>query len=392
MNEPARSLSRRELISRVARTGLKTASVPLALKVLADVNAAWARAGRQVPFKREVDLYRKLPRNRIQCFVCPLNCVLAPGETCFCRSRTNERGTLYSRGWAKPCIVSIDPIEKLPFNNFYPGEKVASIAVGGCNLRCLYCQNWEQSQKKPDQVRPLIDLEPARAVESAREKELSTIAFTYTEPTAFHEYAMDIAAEARRAGVRVVSGTAAFVNRRPIREACKVIDAFAVTLKGFDETFYEKVCGARLKPVLNAIEEIRSEGAWLELTTLIVPTYNDDVAKIKRMARWIRKNLGSTVPWHFARFVPRYKLKKIPQTPVQTLDDARKAALDAGIEFVYTSNIAPHAGNHTYCPRCKAMLIERVGFKTIRNRIKKGRCPCGHEIPGSFASQPRKGD
>jgi len=391
-----RSLSRREFFSRAASAGFKTTSLPLALKVLADVNAARARAEREAisgkgrPFDREVDLYRKLPDKRIQCFVCPLNCVLSPGETCFCRSRTNVNGTLYSRGWAKPCIVSVDPIEKLPFNNFLPGEKVASIAVGGCNLRCRYCQNWEQSQKKPDDLRPVIDLPPERAVASTQKKGLSTIAFTYTEPTAFHEYVIDIAAEAQRAGVRVVSGTAAFVNRRAIREACRVVDAFAVTLKGFDETFYEKVCGARLKPVLNAIEEIRSEGVWLELTTLIVPTYNDDRAKVRQMAKWIRKNLGSKVPWHFARFVPRYRLKNIPQTPVQTLDDVRDAALDAGIEFVYTSNIAPHAGNHTYCPRCKAMLIERVGFKTIDNRIEKGRCPCGHEIAGIFSSQPKK--
>jgi pyruvate formate lyase activating enzyme len=200
---------------------------------------------------------------------------------------------------------------------------------------------------------------------------------------------MDIASEARGRGVRCVSGTAAYVNKRPIRDACRVIDAFAVTLKGFDEAFYEKVCGISLKPVLAAIEEIKSEGAWLELTTLIVPTYNDDIAKVKEMARWIRKNLGTRVPWHFARFVPRYRLKNIPQTPVQTLADARNAALDEGLEFVYTSNVAPHEGNNTCCPRCGRLLIERVGFKTLDNHIKKGRCPCGHEIAGVFEKQPR---
>jgi len=313
-----------------------------------------------------------------------LNCVLAEGKTCFCRTRTNIKGTLYSRAWGNPCIVSLDPIEKLPLSNYLPGETVVSLATGGCNLRCTYCQNWEQSQKKPDDVKPTFDLDPGQAVASAVKKEVGTIAFTYTEPTAFLEYTFDIAAEAKRKGVRCVSGTAAYINKRPIREACKVIDAFSVTLKGFDETFYKKVCAVELKPVLSAIEEIKSEGRWLELSTLIVPTYNDDIGKVKEMAKWIRKTLGTKVPWHFARFVPRYKLRNVPQTPVQTLEDARKVALDEGIEFVYTSNIAPHEGNNTRCPKCDRMLIERVGFRVIENTIKTGRCRCGKSIAGVF--------
>jgi len=387
---PGCPLSRRQFLNRAARSGVKAASLPLALELL--LSGKPASAAGAAPFEREVYYYRKLPDRKIQCFVCPFNCVLKPGETCFCRSRINVDGTLYSRGWGKPCIVSIDPIEKLPFGNCLPGEKVVSLAVGGCNLRCLYCQNWEQSQEIPDKVRPVHDLDPGAAVASTRKKKIRTIAFTYTEPIAFYEYMIDIAAEAGAHGIRTVAGTALFANRRPVRDACRHIDAFAVTLKGFDQAFYRKVCGADLKPVLAALEEIRSEGRWLELTSLIVPTFNDDMKKIRDMARWIRRNLGADVPWHFSRFVPRYKLANLPRTPIQTLEDARKTALDQGIDYVYTSNIAPHEGNNTYCPRCGRTLIERVGFKIIKNFLEKGRCPCGRKIAGIFEHEHRGGE
>jgi len=276
-------------------------------------------------------------------------------------------------------------------NHFYPEEETICIAVGGCNLRCLYCQNWEWSQKRPNDVTKRFDLSPAKAVHSVLDRKVNTIAFTYTDFIGFFEYACDIADIAKRTGVKCVSATNGYVNKPVIRKAAEKMDAITVGLKGFDDRFYQEVCGARLNPVLDSIVEIKSAAnCWLEITTLIIPTYNDNLKLIKKMARWIRKNVGSKTPWHLSRFTPNYKLKDVPRTPVQTLDDARNIALDVGLEYVYTSNVAPHKGNNTYCPNCNKAIIERVGFKVLKNSIKDGRCKCGHRIAGHFSADKKE--
>jgi pyruvate formate lyase activating enzyme len=337
-------------------------------------------------FEREVDFYERLPGRRIQCFVCPLLCKLEDGQTCFCRTRTNHGGRLLTHAYNNPCILRLDPIEKLPLNHFRPGTRTLSIGFGGCNLRCLYCQNWEHSQSKPDEVKT-IELTPKQAVEAARNKGVDTIAFTYTEPVVFMEYAKDLAQLAREEGLRVVVATAAFAEPEPLLDFAQYVDAFVVALKGFTEDFYKVVCGSRLAPVLTAIEALHKRSkSWLELITLIVPTYNDHLPTLEQMFGWIRSHLGCDVPLHLARFVPQYRLTNLPQTPVQILDAAREAAMDRGLRYVYTSNIAPHEGNHTYCPKCGALLIERLGLKLIGNKLHGDRCPaCRRQVPGVWS-------
>ncbi len=284
--------------------------------------------------------------------------------------------------YGNPCIISLDPIEKLPLHHFLPGARTLSLATAGCNLRCLYCQNWQQSQVRPDQLRN-FNLPPAEAVRKAKEQNIPVIAYTYTEPVVFWEYVMDISEQAKAEGLKNVVATALFMTREPLREWCKVTDAFAVALKGFNDEFYQKVVGAPLKPVLDALVTVKSEGVWLELVTLIVPTLNDDMKQIREMCLWIRRHLGPQVPLHFGRFVPEYKLRNLPRTPVPTLEQCRAIALDVGLQFVYLFNVAPHDANHTYCPKCHKAVVRRLGFKVTHNGLQRGVCPqCRTRLPG----------
>lgn len=337
-------------------------------------------------FEREIDFYERLPERRIQCFVCPLHCVLNEGETCFCRTRTNVDGKLFSRAYNNPCILRIDPIEKIPLNHWRPGTTTLTIGVGGCNLRCIYCQNWQQSQQMPDRMKT-FDLTPDGAVAAAKRKGVETIAFNYTEPVAFLEYGKDIAIAAKAAGLKVVVATAAFVEPKPLLDFAQYVDAFSVSLKGFDEAFYYRSLGVHLEPVLEALKTIKKRTkCWLEIVNLVVPTYNDTHENIKKMSRWIRKNLGGNVPLHFARFVPMYKLTNLPRTPVQSLEAAMEIARKAQLRYVYTSNIAPHAGTNTVCAGCGKTVLQRLGLKVLENKLKKGVCPhCKKKLPGVWS-------
>lgn len=366
-------LSRRAFLNCLLDGSLSVAALPPAFQVLLEAQ------------RREVLFYEKLGGDEVQCKMCPNGCLLGDGDTGLCRARTNRGGLHTADAYANPCILTVDPVEKLPLNNFQPGTDTVCIAVGGCNLRCQYCQNYEWSQKPPRAIPRSFDLPPGKAVHAVLKKDVRTIAFTYTDPIGFFEYASDIADIAHRTGVKCIAASNCFAQKPLARKMAEKFDAITAGLKGFDEKFYLDVCGAALHPVLDAIVEIQASGTcWLEITTLIVPTYNDDMKKIKAMARWIRKNVGTKVPWHLSRFVPRYKLKDVPRTPVETLDEAMEIGLDEGLEYVYTSNIAPHKGNNTVCPRCRKTLIERVGFKVLKNDIQQGRCSCGHKLSGVF--------
>jgi pyruvate formate lyase activating enzyme len=373
-----RSLNRRDFLLSAGRC-----AGTACLACMLDPLAGRAYAGEPPKWVREIDFYNQLPEQKIQCFVCPLHCILKDGETCFCRTRTNVGGKLFTRAYNNPCLLQIDPIEKLPLNHFRPGSKTLTIGVGGCNVRCIYCQNWEQSQKMPDELKT-FDLTPADAVAYAQKKKIDTIAFSYTEPVAFLEYAKDVAVAAKKARLRVVVATAAFVEPDPLVKFAKHVDAFVVSLKGFDEDFYRHVCGIKLAPVLRAIDALKKQTAcWLELLNLVVPSYNDDLDKIRAMVAWIHEHVGDDVPLHFARFVPMYKLANLPRTPVQTLEAACDAARAAGLRYVYTSNIAPHDANNTFCASCQQPVIQRLGFKILENKLNSGGCPkCRHKLPG----------
>ena len=355
--------------------GLLAGTMPL-------MHASAARAAEQ---RCEVRHYRRLSGRRIQCFVCPLNCYLEDGETCFCRTRTNVGGILYNFAYNNPCVVNVDPVEKGPLYHVLPGERALALGTAGCNMRCLYCQNWQASQRRPRNTRN-IALDARSLPGYAREKSCRLVAYTYTEPVVFYEYVYDTALQARKAGLRVHVASSAFINPKPMRQLCGVVDVFTLALKGFSEEFYKEVCGTELSPVLDAIRVVKEEGRWFELVNLVVPTLNDDTASIEAMCQWIAENLGQDVPLHFARFYPEYRLKNLPPTPQSTLEMALETAKGAGLRYVYLANLPGHRANNTYCPGCGHPVIKRVGLETLSNELEDGRCPrCRTTIPGLWS-------
>ena len=375
--------SRRDFLKTLGKGALCLGGVPWLLHQLGLLEEVEAR---EIGGKIEVEFYKKLSGKRVQCFVCPRYCVLEDGEICFCLTRQNLRGRLINHAYKEVCkIIPNDPIERLPLHHFYPKTQTLSLATGGCNLRCLYCQNWQLSQRKPVELRN-ISLTPKQAYQGVKATSVQAIAYTYTEPVAFLEYMKAIARYTKPRGVKQVVATALFINEKPLRDLCQYIDAFAVALKGFNELFYQKVCGEPLQPVLDRILTLKNEGVWLEIVTLLVPTYNTSEKEIQSMCRWIRKYVGRDTPLHFTRFFPRYKLKHLPMTSLQDLERACEIALSEGLRYVYIGNVAPHRYNHTYCPRCQKAVIERLGFKVLSIHLRQNRCKfCGYTIQGVLA-------
>ena len=318
---------------------------------------------------------------KVRCELCPTECVLGDYEVGGCNVRINRGGVLYSLVYGKPCSVHIDPIEKKPFYHFLPASKAFSVATVGCVLGCKFCQNWEISQAKPEET-DFTDLPPDEAVRQALLYKCESITYTYTEPTVFYEYMYDMSVLARKYGVKNTVHTCGYIKEKPLRKLAKLLDAADVDLKAFTEDFYGRICGGRLKPVLDAIVVLKEAGVWLELTNLIIPTLNDDMGQIRRMSRWIRDNVGPDVPLHFSRFFPYYKLKNLPPTPVNTLFDARHVAMSEGLRYVYIGNLRSKATN-TYCHNCGELLIERIGYFVKQSNIAAGNCKfCGTPIPG----------
>jgi pyruvate formate lyase activating enzyme len=323
-------------------------------------------------------------RKTVQCELCPNGCILENGQHSRCRARMNRDGKLYSIVYGKPCAVHVDPIEKKPFFHFLPGTTAFSIATAGCVLSCKFCQNWQISQAKPEDT-DTYDLPPDKVVKAAMRYESKSITYTYTEPTVFYEYMYDTAVLAKKSGIRNTMHSCGYINEKPLRRLARYLNAADIDLKSFTEDFYNRICGGSLKPVLHSLVVLKEEGIWLEVTNLVIPTLNDNIKTIGEMSRWMVKNLGADVPLHFSRFFPNYKLNNLPPTPVETLTDARKAAMDAGLKFVYIGNVR-HEAESTFCPHCKKLLIERIGFFVKQNNISNGRCKfCGTPIPGVWS-------
>ncbi len=318
---------------------------------------------------------------KVQCDLCPTECVLEEYQVGGCRTRINKGGVLYSLVYGKPCAVAIDPIEKKPFFHFLPATRAFSIATAGCVLGCKFCQNWQISQAAPENT-DTKTLLPDDVVRQAVFYGCRSITYTYTEPTVFYEYMYDTAVIARGRGIRNTMHSCGYIKERPLRGLCRYLDAADVDLKAFTEDFYSRICGGRLRPVLDSLVVLRAAGVWTEITNLLIPTLNDDMAKIREMCVWIVKNLGAGVPLHFSRFFPHYRLKDLPPTPVQTLTDARATAMEAGLQFVYIGNLRSDAEN-TPCPGCGRVIIERAGYEVKQNHLRGDACRfCGTKIPG----------
>jgi pyruvate formate lyase activating enzyme len=333
---------------------------------------------------KEASFYQKRSDNKIECGLCRHRCVIPDGGRGICCVRENREGVLYTRVYGKPCTWHVDPIEKKPLYHFFPGSTAFSIATAGCNFRCLHCQNHEISQLPRDENR--IEghpMDPQEVVDAARNAGCRSISYTYTEPTIFYEYAFDIAKLAKSAGIANNFVTNGYIEEEPLAAISPFLDAANIDLKGFSDAFYKKVCGARLEGVLASIKKHRSLGVWVELTTLIIPGYNDSDGELTDIARFIAEEVGVHTPWHVSAFYPTYRLTDSGSTPPETLIRAREIGLAAGLRYVYTGNIPGIGGEHTYCYNCKKPVIERWGFTVTGRAVKDGSCAfCGATIDG----------
>jgi pyruvate formate lyase activating enzyme len=333
-------------------------------------------------FSKETLFYR-VTADGLQCEKCPHGCLLMnDGDVGFCRNRVTSNGKMYSIAYGNPCAVHIDPIEKKPFFHFLPTTHAFSIAAAGCNFRCLNCQNWQISQMSPKESAN-SDLMPEAVVNACVTSGSESIAYTYSEPTTFYEYAYDTAKLARDKNIRNVWKSNGYINEKPLRQLCKVLDGANIDLKTFDDAMYAKLSSGKLAPVLRTIKVLREEGVWLEITNLIIPTWTDNFDTIKRMCEWLCANGLSDAPLHFSRFTPLYKLSQLPSTPTSTLEQAYDIATKSGIQYVYVGNVGGHWAENTRCPKCKKIVVERSALTVLAIHMTQGKCKfCGEKIPG----------
>jgi len=344
--------------------------------------AAGAGTPADAQFTVEARFYDKLAYKKIKCKLCPRECTIDDRERGYCGVRENRGGTYYSLVHSRVCAAHVDPIEKKPLFHFLPGTLAFSVATAGCNVNCKMCQNWDISQVRPEQVAGTY-MPPARLAALARQNGCPSIAYTYSEPVVFAEYVLDSAEAGRAAGVRSVVISGGYIQEEPLKEMCRKVDAIKIDLKAFSEKFYKEVVNGELKPVLNAIATIRKQNVWTEIVCLVIPTLNDSDAEFQGLARWVKKELGPDVPLHFSQFHPDYLLTNLPLTPVPTLERA-KAICDAeGLHYVYIGNIPGHPAESTVCPKCRRVVVERVGFTVRGLYLDGGKCRfCHQAIPG----------
>jgi len=373
--------SRREFLAACGRTAGAGALATAGAQLLGQRCPA-AHAAKGKLSWVEAKHYRKEQYDRVTCEICPRKCRVDDRERGYCATRENRGGKYYTLVYNRVCSVHSDPIEKKPLFHFLPGTDAFSLSTAGCCLECQFCQNYELSQFRPEQVEN-VSLTPRQVAEGAKRSGAPVVAFTYGEPVVYFEYAYDCAVVARRQGLRPVVITSGYVAQKPLKEWCKVVDAVKVDLKAFTDSFYRDICGAQLKPVLDTIVTLKKSGVWLELVYLVVPTLNDNVDDIRRMSKWLKQNIGTSVPVHFTRFHPTYKLTNLPATPAKTLDRCVAAADSEGLKFVYVGNVPGHPRENTKCPKCREPLLERTGFVIRRNDVVDGKCKhCGETIPG----------
>lgn len=306
------------------------------------------------------------------CFLCPKKCVINEGKLGFCKTRKNIGGTIHSLSYGRPVGLSIDPIEKKPLYHFHPNKKILSFGTIGCNLDCLGCQNHEMSRGDIDEKSQII--EPSEIIRIAKENKIDMIAYTYNEPTVFFEYMLDVAKLAKKNGIKNIVVSNGFIEEKPLKELIPNIDAFNIDLKFIDKENYIKYASGLLNPVLNSLKIINNSNAWLEITNLIIPNWNDDLTEVMELCNWIKNNLGKDVPVHFSAFYPNYKLLDIPITSEIKLKEIEKIAKQY-LNYVYLGNIGEKPKLN--CHKCNS-IFERIGFNGV--------CRCNNVIPGVWKS------
>ena len=332
----------------------------------------------------EACLYELLQDRTVRCGLCRHLCVIKPGRRGICGVRENRRGTLFTLVYGRLIAQNIDPIEKKPLFHFHPGTLSYSVATVGCNFRCRFCQNANIAQMPGDRDGMIMgDVYPPESVVEAARRGCKTIAYTYTEPTVYFEFARDTARLAHEAGIANVFVTNGYMTAEALDAIHPDLDAANVDLKAFSDEFYKTQCGARRTPVMETLKEMKRRGIFVEVTTLIIPGLNDDPGELARLAGFLVEAVGPETPWHVSRFHPTYRLTDRPATPVETLVNARKIGRAEGLRYVYTGNVPGDDGESTYCYECGVRVIHRTGFTVRENRVRDGRCPdCGAAIDG----------
>lgn len=333
--------------------------------------------------------WHKLEDGRIQCDLCPRFCKLHEGQRGLCFVRANQGEQIVLTTYGRSSGYCIDPIEKKPLNHFLPGTPVLSFGTAGCNLACKFCQNWDISKSR--EMDTLMDAAmPEDIARAAKQTHCRSVAYTYNDPVIFHEYAIDVAKECKKLGIKSVAVSAGYVTEEPRREFYSYMDAVNIDLKAFTERFYWKLTGAHMQPILDTILYINKEtDVWMELTTLLIPGENDSDKEIEEMSKWVVDNLGPDVPMHFTAFHPDWKMMDKPTTPAVTLTRAREIAMKNGVRYAYTGNVLDEKGESTYCHSCGERLIGREGYIiTAWNMSDEGSCKqCGTQCAGVFEKQ-----
>ena len=334
--------------------------------------------------KRAV-LWEQAEDKKVRCGLCNWRCLIDDGKLGRCCVRKNIDGALYSLNYDKIISANVDPIEKKPLFHFQPGSRSFSVATMGCNFRCEFCQNWQISQAAVEDGR--IEgqaISPEEIVESAVRGGCKSIAYTYTEPTIFMELCADCGRLGKEYGLANVFVSNGFMTREAIDFAGDWLGGINVDLKSFSEDYYRRLCKARLGPVLDTISYIAKEtDIWLEITTLLVPGENDSDEELKQLTDFIVSKAGADVPWHISRFHPQYKYLDSTPTPIDTLERAEEIGKAAGLSYIYLGNVPGAKAESTFCKTCGRLLIERVGYRIVANKIRNSSCPdCGAEIAG----------
>lgn len=321
---------------------------------------------------------------RVRCNLCSHRCVIAPGKLGVCCVRQNVDGELMTLVYGRAISQHVDPIEKKPLFHFQPGSKSYSIATVGCNFQCTFCQNWEISQMPREEGAIMGRFAaPTEIARAARQTGCASVAYTYTEPTIYAEYALDCAREAQKLGLRNVFVSNGYMTPELLDLMAGLIDGINVDLKAGRGEFYRKISGAGLRAVLENLVRIHKLGIWLEVTTLVIPGLNDSDDELRWAARYLYDNLGPDIPWHISRFYPHYKMSDVPPTPAKTLERAWQIGRDVGLHYVYVGNLPGHHAESTFCPGCGGLVIERSGYWLGRRNLRDGKCAvCGTAIAG----------
>jgi pyruvate formate lyase activating enzyme len=332
---------------------------------------------------KEAMLYTSLEEGRVKCCLCSHRCIISLSKRGICGVRENRDGRLYTLVYGRAISLNVDPIEKKPLFHLFPGSTSFSIAAVGCNFHCLQCQNHEISQMPVNEGR--VEgraIPPSQIVSLAKEHRCQSISYTYTEPTIYFEYAYETAAIASQEGIKNIFVSNGYMTEEALRAIQPYLNAANVDLKSFQEKFYKEVCGAKLKPVLENLKLMRQMGIWVEITTLVIPTLNDSDKEFEEIAQFI-VSLGPEVPWHISAFYPTYKMTDLPRTPASSLHRAREIGMKAGLRYVYCGNIPGEEGEDTFCSHCGRRIVERMGFRVVKNEIVKGECSyCHSKIDG----------